>query len=69
MVSKVLIGMTQQEIVAYMGVPDAFGALHDIGPQIQETGYWAADGESQCDLLIEIKNAGKASDAYLDVNY
>ncbi len=67
--SKVLIGLTQKEIVVYMGPPDAFGALHDINPQIVETGYNVMDGESQCDLMIMLKNNGKASDVYLDVNY
>jgi hypothetical protein len=68
-VSKILIGMTQSKIVSFMGPPDAFGALHDIAPDIKQTGYNAADGESVCDLLIEIEDAGKVSDAYLDVNY
>ncbi|MDQ5935597.1 MAG: hypothetical protein QG574_2903 [Cyanobacteriota bacterium erpe_2018_sw_21hr_WHONDRS-SW48-000092_B_bin.40] len=67
--SKVLIGLTQQEIVEYMGTPDAFGAIHDVGPHIRRTGYNAIYGESQCDLIIELNDDGKASEVYLDVNY
>jgi len=67
--SKVLIGLTQKEIVEYMGTPDAFGAIHDVGPQIRVTGYNACDGESQCDLMINLNDNGKASEVYLDVNY
>lgn len=64
-----LIGLTQKEIEEYMGPPDAFGALPDIDPAIVQTGYNVMDGESQCDLLIMLENAGRASDFYLDVNY
>ncbi|CAN5607612.1 hypothetical protein BH11CYA1_BH11CYA1_18350 [soil metagenome] len=67
--SKVLIGMTQKEIVEYMGTPDAFGAVRDIAPNIVMSGYDAQNGESQCDLIIELKDHGKTSDVYLDVNY
>jgi hypothetical protein len=67
--SKVLIGLTQLEIVEYMGTPDAFGAVDDIAPNIRATGYNACDRESQCDLMIELNEDGKASDVYLDVNY
>lgn len=52
-----------------MGLPDAFGTLHDVSPTIEETGYNAADSESQCDLIIELKNGGKASDVYLIIDY
>jgi hypothetical protein len=67
--SKVLIGLTQKEIVEYMGSPDAFGAVQDIGPHIRMTGYNAIYGESQCDLMITLNDDGKASEVYLDVNY
>ena len=67
--SKVLIGKTQKEIVDYMGLPDAFGAIHDVGPHIRRTGYYAADGESQCDLIIELNDDGKVSETHLEVNY
>lgn len=67
--SKVLIGLTQLEIVEHMGTPDAFGAVDDIAPTIRATGYNACDSESQCDLMIELEDNGKTSDVYLDVNY
>lgn len=67
--SKVLIGLTQREIVEYMGTPDAFAALDQIGPHIRSTGYNAIFGESQCDLMITLNDDGKASEVYLDVNY
>jgi hypothetical protein len=66
--SGILIGMTQKEIVEYMGKPDAFAALPDISPNIRVTGYNCADGESQCDLMIELKNNGKCSHVYITVN-
>lgn len=65
--SKVLIGLTQLEIVEYMGTPDAFTALHEIGSHIRHTGYNAMNDESKCDLLIELNDAGKASEVHLDV--
>lgn len=67
--SKVLLGMTQKEIVVEMGMPDAFAALPDVGPHIRHTGYNAMNHESQCDLLIDLDDNGRAKDAYLDVNY
>lgn len=65
--SKVLIGLTQLEIVEYMGTPDAFTALHEIGPHIRHSGYNAMDDESKCDLLIELNDDGKTSEVHLDV--
>ena len=67
--SKVLLGKTQKEIVAEMGKPDAFAALHVCGSHIRHTGYNAAYHESQCDLLIDLDNNGRTKDVYLDVNY
>ena len=61
--------MTQKEIIAYMGPPDGLLCLTDIGPDIGQTGYYCADGESQCDLIIDLKNKRKANVAWLDVNW
>ncbi|HIA54125.1 MAG TPA: hypothetical protein EYN91_18900 [Candidatus Melainabacteria bacterium] len=66
---RVLIGLTQREIIGFMGKPDGFGSSNDIGPQIRLTGYNCANGESQCDLMIELNDDGKTSDVYLNVNY
>lgn len=70
---KALIGLTQKEIVSFMGQPDGFGASNDVGPQIRHTGYSCLSpgpfGESVCDLLIDLDDSGKTYDAYLDVNY
>jgi len=66
---RVLIGLSQQEIIGYLGKPDGFGSSNDVGPNIRLTGYNAQDGESQCDLMIELNDKGKTSDVYLNVNY
>lgn len=67
--SKVLLGKTQKEIVSEMGKPDAFAALSEVGPHIRHTGYSALHHESQCDLMIDLDDNGRTKDVYLDVNY
>ncbi|MBX9950611.1 MAG: hypothetical protein K2Y39_15690 [Candidatus Obscuribacterales bacterium] len=66
---RVLLGLTQKEIISYLGKPDGFGSSNDVGPNIRLTGYNAQYGESQCDLMIELNDEGKTSDVYLNVNY
>jgi len=66
---RALFGLTQTEVFTLLGKPDAFGAPHDVGPHIEHTGYdVAVFGESQCDLLIDLKD-GRVVDTYLDLNY
>ena len=68
--SKVLIGLTQKEIVENMGPPDALSFLDETGPHENSTGYNARYFfEDQCDLMITLNDDGKASEVYLDVNY
>ncbi len=68
--SRVLIGLTQKEIVENMGPPDAFSFLNEIGRHENLTGYNARYFfEDQCDLMINLNDDGKATEVYLDVNY
>ena len=67
--SGVLTGMTPIQIAERMGVPDNLSAGENISPQLERIRYDCTVGMADDDLIIDLKNKGKANLCYLEITW